>query len=208
MDEPRESVMNDVASAGAWPWSLVLGFTIAWLIAALYAFSNIEIDILWFLALAFFGVVIGLLWFVMTALEAVVRIKRAQSLPRPKPRRIMAWLLTPLLGLLGVWLAQSDLDFLLRLRLSEPALTAHAQQIRATHDPGYTSINGWIGLLPVYDAQLGKDGTVRYSIQSPGIFTNSGLYYDPDHTLGAIAQSPEERERIFGPWVKFIISSD
>lgn len=207
MDEPRESVMNDVASAGAWPWSLVLGFASAWLIAAVYAFSNIEIDMLWYIVLVFFGGIIGVYWLILTTLEIFVRIQSHSKLPHPKSRRIVVWVFTPLFGLLGIWLALTDLDFLLRLRLSEPALTAHAQQIRATQEPGYRSINGWIGLFHVDDAQLGEDGTVQYTMQMPWIFVETGLYFDPDQALDT-TKRPEERERIFGPWVKFIISSD
>ena len=76
------------ASRGAWPWSLLLGCSAAWLIGAVIAFSHIAIDMLWFMALAFFGGVIALMWGIMTVLEIVARVRarsRARSRARLRP---------------------------------------------------------------------------------------------------------------------------
>lgn len=189
---------------GAWPWSLLAGFSLAWLIGALYAFSHIEIDLLWWLALIPTGLLLAAFWCIMTVLEIIVRVR---GVDRPiLRRRWAAWLATPLMGALGLWLAQTDADLLLRLRLSEAALSAHAQRLIDTSDTKPETVNAWVGLFHVGSAQLQDDGTVRYSMQWPGIFSETGLIYDPDRATPKISRPQEDRHHLTGPWVKYIWS--
>ncbi|MEX0876270.1 MAG: hypothetical protein WD114_02320 [Phycisphaerales bacterium] len=199
-----ENLKDNLSNPGAWPWTLVAGFAGAWFIAALYAFSHIEIDMFLGIVAVFAGIMLAVLWIIMTLLEVFVRLRRRESLPLISPRRWLAWLMTPALGCAGLLLAWTDADLLLRLRLSESALAARAEQLLASGETGHVTVNGRLGLFRVDDAGVSDDGTVRFWMQYPGIFMETGLYYDPHRVITDTDAWPEERERLRGPWVKFI----
>lgn len=198
------TIENQVDSS-TWPWTLLAGFSGAWLIAAAYAFSHIEVDFLWWLVIPA-GLLLAAFWCTMTAMEAFIRAQKRESLPSIARRRWLAWLATPVMGGIGLWLAWTDADLLLRLRLSDTALTARAQRLIDTGDTKPETVNARIGLFHVRSAQLEDDGTVRFWMQSIPIFTETGLIYDPDRSMTDTSQWPEERHRLAGPWVKFIWS--
>lgn len=199
------NITENQADPSARPWTLLAGFSGAWLIAAVYAFSHIGIDFLWWLLIPA-GLVLAAFWCIMTVLEAFIRVRKRESRPSIARRRWVAWLATPVMGGIGLWLAWTDADLLLRLRLSDAALSAHAQRLIDTGDTGAETINAWIGLFHVRSAQLEDDGTVRFWMQSIPIFTETGLIYDPDRTVTDTSQWPEERHHLAGPWVKFVWS--
>ncbi len=195
----------DTRIRSAWPWSLLAGFSLAWLIGSIYAFSHIEVDFLWWLLIPA-GLLLAAFWCIMTALEAFVRVRKRDSYSSIARRRWLAWLATPVMGAIGLWLAWTDADLFLRLRLSDAALSAHAQRLIDTGETEAETINEWVGLFHVSYAQLEDDGTVRFWMQSIPIFTETGLIYDPDKSVPKLSQSQEERLYLTGPWSMFILS--
>lgn len=194
------------ASRGAWPWSLLLGFSVAWIIAAVVAFSHIAIDMLWFLALAFFGGIIALMWSIMTLLEIFARVRaRPQRLEMTR-RRVLAWVAIPIVGFIGLLLAYSDLDLALRVKLSNASLTQRAQAILQSGSTDPVTINDHIGLFYVRDARAQDDGTVRFTMQYPWIFTETGLIFDPDDAVWIGKDWPTETKRVDKDWVSFVWS--
>lgn len=201
-----ENMTEDLTSSRAWPWSLLAGFALAWLIGSIYAFSHIEIDLLLWLALIPAGLLLASVWCILSLLEIVIRFRDRAGHPSVIRRRWVAWLATPVMGAIGLWLAWSDADLLLRFRLSEQALRTHAQRLIDADETKHQSINARIGLFHVGSAQLEDDGTVRFWMQQPGIFTETGLIYDPDQSVPNISQSQEKRLHLTGPWSMFILS--
>ncbi|MBO6740055.1 MAG: hypothetical protein JJ916_09365 [Phycisphaerales bacterium] len=194
------------ASRGAWPWSLLLGCSAAWLIGAVIAFSHIAIDMLWFMALAFFGGVIALMWCIMTVLEIVARVRaRPQRLEMTR-RRVLAWVAIPIVGFIGLLLAYSDLDLALRVKLSNAPLTERAQAILQSGSTDPVTINDHIGLFYVRDAQAQGDGTVHFTMQYPWIFTETGLIYNPNEAVWIGKEWPTETKRVDKDWVSFVWS--
>lgn len=191
---------------GAWPWSLLLGFSVAWLIGAVIAFSHIAIDTLWFLGLALAGGLIAFFWCIMTLLEIVARVRARPQRLGMTLRRVMAWVAVPIVGFIGLLLAYSDLDLALRTKLSNAPLTERAQAILSSGSTDWMTINDRIGLFYVRDARAQEDGTVRFTMQLPWVFTETGLIYDPHQRLPGVEPPQEEWERISEDWVKFVWS--
>lgn len=205
-DDAAGTNQKNSSKRGAWPWSLLLGFSAAWLIGAVIAFSHIAVDMLWFMALALFGGLIALCWCIMTLLEIVARARaRPQRLEMTR-RRAIAWVGVPIVGLIGVLLAYSDLDLALRVKLSNAPLTERAQAILSSGSTDWVTINDHIGLFYVRGARAEEDGTVRFTMQYPWIFSETGLIYDPHQQLPAVEPPQEEWERISEDWVKFVWS--
>lgn len=186
-----------------WPWVLLSGSSMVWLLAAMYGCSHIEVDML---SLGLIGVVLAALWTVMTLLEPIRRIRVDRARRSITRRCWIFWLTTPLVGLAGLWLAWTDADLLLRIRLSEPALTTRAQQLLDSEKTEPQQIDEWIGLFHVKSAQVNEDGTVKLTMQWPGIFTETGMIYDPNRIVSETAQWPEDRHRLSQSWLKYIWS--
>ncbi|MHA7814384.1 MAG: hypothetical protein ACX94C_13455 [Phycisphaerales bacterium] len=205
-DDAAGSNQKNASSRGAWPWSLLLGFSAAWLIGAAIAFSHIAIDILWFLALALSGGVIALIWCLMTLLEVIARMRAHPERLEMSPRRVFVWAAIPTVGFIGLLLAYTDHDLALRLQLSNAPLTERAESMSLSGSTASVAVNDRIGLFYVRDARVQANGTVRFTMQLPGIFTETGLIYDPHQQLPAAEPPQEEWERISEDWVKFVWS--
>ena len=110
------------------------------------------------------------------------------------------------MGGLGLWLASTDVDLLLRFRLSEAALRSRAEQLIASGETEPQQIDERVGLFRVEFAQVNDDGTVRFSMGWPGIFVETGMIYDPDQIVAETSQWPDDRQRLSEDWVKYIWS--
>lgn len=172
---------------------------VVWLGGAVVAFSNAEVGLLAFFGLLLAGALLGAVWLVGVLLDVWVWLRSGGRLG---PRLVLRWAGVPVCGLLGVWLLWTDLDFVLRLKLSEPALVARCRSL--LDDPDAHAIDGeWVGLFRVHRADPGGDGLVRLVTVLPGVFDEGGVYYDPAGVIRATDEWPEERARVFGPWARF-----
>ena len=190
----------------AWPWSLLAGFSLLWLVGAIYSFSHIEIDLFAWMMLGLSGVLLAATWIVSTIVDATILIRRRTSPRTISTRRWVAWFSSPLMGGLGLWLASTDVDLLLRFRLSEAALRSRAEQLIASGETEPQQIDERVGLFRVEFAQVNDDGTVRFSMGWPGIFVETGMIYDPDQIVAETSQWPDDRQRLSEDWVKYIWS--
>ena len=100
---------------------------------------------------------------------------------------------------------QTDLDFRLRLALSEPALRAEARQLPRGVRKRYWPIRGASGLFKVYEVEE-KDGCTLWNTGPTDYWGTEGLAYLP---MGKIPKWAGYRfQHIQGPWWSFIEQQD
>jgi len=205
MDDQEQSVAAPKENrAGAWPWSLLLGMSIAWLGCAVIGFSHVQIEMLWFLGLAFFGGLIALVWSVSTLLELFARVRARPEWLELSRRRLIAWAATPTMGLIGLGLAFTDIDLHLRVQMSSAALAERAQEVLDSGSTDSISIHDRIGLFSVSSARANENGSVQFFMQTPWIFTETGLIFDPDGAVDIGQHGQTETRRIDQTWVSFV----
>jgi len=195
-----QSSVQPRVSAPVLSWLLIVLAlcSLVWLGFATVAFSTVAVDELLFLLLAFIGVVLAVAWVVLTCVSLhIVGPGRA----RPGWKTVLMWAVTPIAGMLGLLGYAVDWDLMLRLKLSERALVAEAQQIQGGQ--AFGTDDRWVGLFKVRWAALNPDGSVRFVTDLPWMFDEAGLYYDPGGVVTATRAWPEDRTRLYGPWRRF-----
>ena len=103
-----------------------------WLIGALVAFSDAGFNGLALLVILF-GLPLGMLWVLRFLVTSAVEGLQTVKTPRDTWPYLRAWAFTPLVGLIGIGLAMTDWDLVLRLHLSEPYLM-RLVEYKMTHD--------------------------------------------------------------------------
>ena len=205
-DNDKPSLNRPKRSQGAWPWSLLLAFALVWGGFAVVGFSHILIDMVWFAILALSGGVIALVWFVMTLLEIIARFRAHPEILEMPYRRVIAWIMIPVIGFVGVVLALTDLDLRARVALSHTALENHAQEISDLGTSDIVPVHKRVGLFYVWDARVNTDGTVQLTLQYPWIFTETGLIYDPNQVAAQSTEARTEIDRLNDTWGVYIWS--
>lgn len=205
-DNDKSSSNRPTRSQGAWPWSLLLAFALVWGGFAVVGFSHILIDMVWFAILALSGGLIAMVWFVMTLLEIIARFRAHPEILEMPYRRIIAWIMVPVIGFVGVVLALTDLDLRARVAMSHAALENHAQEIRDSGSTEFVPVHKRVGLFYVWDARANTDGTVQFILQHPWIFTETGLIHDPNQITTHDAATGMETDRLGDTWVVYVWS--
>lgn len=183
-------------------WKFLAIWSALWALCALWAFSNVRVDALVFLAVLLWGSALAALWTLTLCCLIVLRLRSPRRIGRLRVRNGLIILATPALGVLGVFLLWTDLDFLLRLKLSERALIAHCESVIA--DPERANEpRRWIGLFRVYAVDVVDTDAVRVTTVLPGIFDEAGVYYDPDDVVPETDGWPEQRSGLFRQWKRF-----
>ncbi len=205
-DNDKYSSNRPTRSRGAWPWSLLLAFALVWGGFAVVGFSHILIDMVWFAILVLSGGIIALVWFIMTLLEIIARFRAHPDILEMPYRRAIAWIMIPVIGFVGMVLALTDLDLRARVALSHAALENHAQEIRDTGSTASVPIHKRVGLFYVWDARANTDGTVRFTLQHPWIFTETGLIHAPNQIAPHDSDAGMETDRLSDTWVVYVWS--
>jgi hypothetical protein len=183
-------------------WKFLAIWSALWALCALWAFSNVRVDPFVFLGVLLWGSALAALWTITLCCLIVLRLRSPRRIGRLRARNGLIILATPALGVLGVFLLWTDLDFLLRLKLSERALIAHCESVIA--DPERANEpRRRIGLFRVYAVDVVDADAVRVTTVLPGIFDEAGVYYDPGDVLAEHRGWPEDRLSLFGPWDAF-----
>lgn len=178
--------------------TLERGVTVAWLLGVGLIASDVEVDSI---GVACFFLPTGLL------LSFTWLVRQAREYDKVQVRQDWAQLLlTPASCLLALVLLGTDLDFQLRLALSEPVLRAEARRIpRGFHDRWWPAQHS--GLFNIYAVEE-RDGCVLWDTggNSLSFWTIEGLAYLPDRRPPLWAGYTFQHVR--GPWWKFVQNLD
>ena len=160
----------------AWGW---FAFAILWLTDAACMLLNL-------LALVGCGFLIGLFWIVVTAIWPYL-------LRRPF---CIVWFTVPLVGMIGVGLACTDVGLRTRVMLCEWALAADVERVRA--EGVQAEHTRTVGLFTVEDTRTYDDGVYLFTSQS---FMNwHGVAHIPRGSRVAPRMSVRH---LYGQWYSF-----
>lgn len=155
----------------AWAW-IELVLASAWLLVMLEQASNAGPSMIGLGVVVLGGLALAGSWMIRTITLAWVK-----GSGRVRDRwTLAAHLAVPVIGLVGASLVFTRADTRLRVRLSEPALVALADDVRAGNAP---STPRWAGLYRVLDATPGGGGTVRLTTRRGWVFSEDGFYHAP-----------------------------
>lgn len=202
MSEPHSEQSNRSAFESR-VWLFLSVISALWLLCALVAFSNVGVDLLLFLVMFFWGSILAAVWMLSMLCLIWIRLRDPNPLGRLSKRTAMIILATPICGVLGAWLLWTDLDLILRLKLSERALITHCESVIADPERAKQP-RRWFGLLRVYAVDVVDADAVRVTTVLPGIFDEAGVYYDPDMVVAETNTGSEQRSTLFGPWKRFV----
>lgn len=179
---------SSVPSASRWA-AVEIAATVAWLLGMALTASDV-----WNGSACFFlptGFLLGVSWLLRIA---------AQS---ERPSRLTS-AFTPASLLVAFALMATDLDFRLRLALSESALRAEASKARKGFH-GHRGTSRQAGLFRASTVEE-RDGCVLWTTNVPGFWTTRGLAFVPGRSA---PQWPEYRfEHVRGPWWRFTQNLD
>ena len=165
----------------------------AWLLAGIHEFSLPGPGTLATLLLGVAGLALGASWSLRTLLGIPGFLgRRGWAL-----RRIARGATTPAAGAIGVLLLATDLDLVLRLKLSEGPMRAHAERVLGGTQPAERSR---LGLFPIERAARAGD-SVRFTVRSGPVFEEHGVYYSPGGTPPT--ERGETTSPLFGAWHQF-----
>ena len=131
---------------------------LVWLVLSLCAFSNIEVDLIPYLAVWFSAFAMGFIWLVLACTATILVFGRRLALSNTPWDVRLGLVSIPLAGAIFWGAVHLDLPFRARLQLSEAALEDFAQQ-RMT-DGHRWSGDSRVGLFRVSEADV-VDGCVR-----------------------------------------------
>lgn len=163
-------------------------FAWLWLLAALPFVTDAACEFIASMLLAVTWMILAFAW--LCGLLAAPFLFRSASARK-------WWFSAGLAGILGLLLAFTDVDFMLRVALSERALSAHVASV----PPGtQNSIhpNRLVGLFLVDGTE--ESGGAVFLYTSSGFLDRYGVAYVPD---GAIPPSHLSMKHLFGPWYHF-----
>ena len=174
LDGPSSRPDEQVAFASMFFRVFIVGMAAVWLVAAVGIFSDLVIDLMAALLLIAFGFVVALGWVTWSLyLYGGVACLRSRW-------EIAEWAFVPLAGLLGVVLLATDLDTVLRLKLSEPAILRCLVEPRSGDSNDLWEDGGrWVGLFWFRGIQ-DQPGSIE--LRSDSTYPAGGLVYCPQGT--------------------------
>ncbi|MHC4933681.1 MAG: hypothetical protein ACYTGV_15985 [Planctomycetota bacterium] len=180
---------------GRSPGRVDLALYAVWLIAAVFATSNVLTSLDYLVNLILFGSLLVVLW-CLRGIFAIAGHWVGTLGPRRTRWEKLAWLALPLLFSVGGLLQASKVSLHVRFALSEPSLRA------AAREPDYGTEGRRVGLFRV-SRVVEANGHVHLTTANYGMIGEVGFVYSPDGEPGWYYNIPYTYEHLRGPWWTF-----
>jgi hypothetical protein len=180
---------------GRGPARIEFALYAVWLIAAVFATSNVVTSLEYLFGLILFGFLLVVLW-CLRGVFAIARHWTGRFEPRRTRWEKLAWLALPLLFAVGFLLEASRVGLDVRFALSEPSLRA------AAREPDYGAEGRRVGLFWVTRV-VEANGNVHLTTADYGLIGEVGFVYALDGEPGWYYSIPYVYEHLRGPWWTF-----
>jgi hypothetical protein len=177
------------------PPYLLATFTVFWCAAVILFASDAGYPMGALLLPAYGGAVLTIWWAVRAVLD-LIRFRRGATLATSRARYLRSWLALPLVLLLALVAARTELLLSFRVLLSSHALAAAVTDVRSSQGVGSEWRPRWVGLFRVSEAE-GLPGGARFITTACG-FDDCGVIFWKAGTPTRLGE--DYYSHLYGPW--------